>query len=90
MTNCICACEECNGQRGDMPAEEFAKLMNRPAPLPSLVQVGRHLTAGAAALADEPEELAEPMEAPAEPAAVRFESLTRLLDAAPVSRRLLY
>lgn len=28
MENCICACEECNGQRGDMPAEEFARQRN--------------------------------------------------------------
>lgn len=34
MNNCICACEECNGARGDMPAEEFAKLKNVPPPKP--------------------------------------------------------
>lgn len=100
MTNCICACEECNGQRGDMPAEEFAKLKNRPAPVPNLIQFGRRLTAGAAALAEEPEEIElpeeievpeeEPVMATAEPAEVRHSHLTRLLDAAPVSQRSLY
>lgn len=34
MNNCICACEECNGARGDMPAEEFARLRNVPPPKP--------------------------------------------------------
>lgn len=34
MNNCICACEECNGARGDMPAEEFAKLKNVEPPKP--------------------------------------------------------
>jgi hypothetical protein len=28
MENCICACEECNGQRGNMLAERFALLRN--------------------------------------------------------------
>lgn len=34
MTNCICACEECNGQRGDMPPEEFARLRSVEPPKP--------------------------------------------------------
>lgn len=34
MNNCICACEECNGARGDMPAEDFAKLKNVAPPKP--------------------------------------------------------
>ena len=32
MDNCVCACQECNGQRGDMPAEQFAQLRNVSAP----------------------------------------------------------
>jgi hypothetical protein len=32
MDNCICACSECNGARGDMPAEQFARLRNVPVP----------------------------------------------------------
>lgn len=32
MTNCVTACQECNGQRGDMPAEEFARLKGVPVP----------------------------------------------------------
>jgi hypothetical protein len=32
MENCICACQECNGQRGDMPAERFARMRNVPPP----------------------------------------------------------
>lgn len=35
MDNCICACQECNGQRGDTPAEEFALRCNVPVPRPS-------------------------------------------------------
>lgn len=35
MENCICACQECNGQRGDMPATEFARLRNVSPPTPS-------------------------------------------------------
>ncbi|HWI52885.1 MAG TPA: HNH endonuclease [Symbiobacteriaceae bacterium] len=34
MDNCICACMECNGQRGDMPAAEFARLRGVPLPRP--------------------------------------------------------
>lgn len=34
MENCICACEECNGGRGDMPPEEFAKLKGVAPPRP--------------------------------------------------------
>lgn len=34
MNNCICACEECNGARGDTPAEKFAVLRNVPPPRP--------------------------------------------------------
>jgi hypothetical protein len=32
LDNCICACQECNGQRGDMPAAEFALLRQVPVP----------------------------------------------------------
>lgn len=32
MDNCMCACQECNGRRGDMPAVEFAHLCGVPAP----------------------------------------------------------
>jgi hypothetical protein len=32
MANCICACEKCNGERGDKPAEVFARERNVPAP----------------------------------------------------------
>jgi hypothetical protein len=32
LENCICACQECNGQRGDMPAERFARMRNVPPP----------------------------------------------------------
>lgn len=34
MNNCICACEECNGLRGDMPAEQFAKQRGVEPPRP--------------------------------------------------------
>jgi len=34
MANCICACEECNGARGDMPAEQFARIMKVKVPRP--------------------------------------------------------
>lgn len=34
MDNCICACEECNGQRGDTPAAEFARRCNVAPPGP--------------------------------------------------------
>lgn len=88
MTNCICACEECNGQRGDMPAEEFARLMGRAAPLPGLIQSGRHLTDGAVALAESPE--AEIEVAAAEEAKPQSRGcLAALLDPyrASVSRR---
>ncbi len=34
MTNCICACEECNGERGDMSPEEFARLRKVEPPRP--------------------------------------------------------
>lgn len=34
MDNCICACQECNGMRGDMPAAEFAQLRGVPVPRP--------------------------------------------------------
>jgi len=32
MDNCICACQECNGERGDMQADEFARRRNVAAP----------------------------------------------------------
>lgn len=38
MTNCICACEECNGQRGDMDAAEFARRCNVAPPRPEMGQ----------------------------------------------------
>ncbi|HYF80019.1 MAG TPA: HNH endonuclease signature motif containing protein [Symbiobacteriaceae bacterium] len=34
MDNCICACQECNGMRGDMPAAEFARLRGVAVPRP--------------------------------------------------------
>jgi hypothetical protein len=34
LDNCICACQDCNGQRGDMPSEEFARLRNVAPPRP--------------------------------------------------------
>jgi hypothetical protein len=34
MDNCICACQECNGMRGDMPAAEFARLRGVAEPRP--------------------------------------------------------
>lgn len=47
MTNCICACSMCNGERGDMPAEEYARIKNVPAPEGESFAV-RAATAGAA------------------------------------------
>lgn len=32
LANCICACEKCNGARGDKPAEEFAAELDVPPP----------------------------------------------------------
>lgn len=32
MDNCMCACMECNGQRGDTPADEFARQRGVAAP----------------------------------------------------------
>lgn len=95
MTNCICACEECNGQRGDTPAEDFARHRGRPVPLPGLIQSGRHAVAGAAALAAEPElieepELAEAAVAMEEPLPQGREYLAALLEAVPVCRRTLF
>lgn len=90
MTNCICACEECNGKRGDTPAEEFARQMGRPVPLPGLIQNGRHVTLGAAALAEpEQEEVAVTQEQPEHDGRPY---LTALLDPyrTAVSRRSLY
>lgn len=91
MTNCICACEECNGQRGDTPAEEFARRMGRPVPLPGLIQNGRHLVVGAAALAEAPALAEEPERvqvavAAEEPRPGGREYLTALLGVVPVSR----
>lgn len=39
MENCICACQECNGARGDMPADEYARRRKvaPPKPVPVLV-----------------------------------------------------
>lgn len=50
MDNCICACQECNGERGDMSAEEFARLRNVPPPDPARL---RRLTAKQLAAARE-------------------------------------
>lgn len=80
MTNCICACGECNGRRGDMPAELFAQMMGRPVPHPALIQKGLHLTFGAAAPETEP--------AAAPDRGHRY--LRALLEASPVCRRTLY
>lgn len=38
MDNCICACQECNGQRGDMPPEQYARLRGVPVPCPEGVK----------------------------------------------------
>ncbi|BAD39151.1 conserved domain protein [Symbiobacterium thermophilum IAM 14863] len=81
MANCICACEECNGRRGDMDAAEFAHLMGRPTPHPQLILSGRHLAAEAAAAP-------EPVTGTVRPH--RFARLARLLEAEPVRRRSLY
>lgn len=35
MENCVSACQECNGMRGDMPAAEFAKLRHVVPPQPN-------------------------------------------------------
>lgn len=35
MTNCVCACQECNHERGDLPAEEFAQRKGVPVPSPT-------------------------------------------------------
>lgn len=32
LANCICACEKCNGSRGDKPAEVFAAELDVPPP----------------------------------------------------------
>ncbi|MEW8978765.1 MAG: HNH endonuclease [Symbiobacterium sp.] len=40
MDNCICACEECNGRRGDLDAAEFARRMGRPTPAPGKTAAG--------------------------------------------------
>lgn len=89
LANCICACEACNGRRGDMDAAEFARLMGRPTPHPHLILSGRHLTAGAPAPAGEPGPAVKPRALVPRPAgrAQRFAQLARLLEAAPVSRR---
>ena len=78
MTNCICACEECNGQRGDTPAETFAQQKERPVPIPGLIQSGRHVVVGAAALAEDPV-LAEVAVTEEEPEPIR-RHLATLLD----------
>jgi len=67
MANCICACEECNGRRGDMDAAEFARRMGRPTPHPQLILSGRHLTDGAAALAPAEPQADEVAQAAEEP-----------------------
>jgi hypothetical protein len=97
MTNCICACEECNGQRGDTPADEFARRMNRPVPLPGLIQSGRHIVLGATVPAEEPAAVAEPKAVEVVEVAAAAEALpqgrrylTALLEAEPVMRRNLY
>lgn len=49
MNNCICACEECNGARGDMPAEQFAALKQVPAPRLDSIQPQLHAVRSEAA-----------------------------------------
>lgn len=98
MTNCICACEECNGLRADTPAGEFARRMSRPEPLPGLIQNGHQpalAAVGGAALAGQPALVAEPQVlevavAEEEPQPGGREYLTALLEAVPVSRKTLY
>lgn len=89
MTNCICACEECNGRRGDMPASEFARVMGRPIPEAALVQTGGHLTAGAVALAD-PEPVRPVVKAvaiKAMPLPVTAKAVPAKAEAAPVQAK---
>lgn len=78
MDNCICACQECNGQRGDMPASEFARLRGVDAPGPS----GRPLGAPQPRIA----------QAVGAPIPTKPFALVDLLDPflRPVSRRLFY
>ncbi|MBP2018015.1 hypothetical protein J2Z79_001414 [Symbiobacterium terraclitae] len=105
MANCICACEECNGLRGDLDAAEFAQRMGRPTPVPGLILAGAHLTWGTAALEEKPATApAARKAAAAVPAArrdpvagpaaashrARFARMTRLLQATPVTRASLY
>ncbi len=93
MTNCICACEECNGQRGDTPADEFARQMDRPVPVAGLIQSGQHVVVGAAVSVEEPvmAEMAATEEVVTEEEPGR-RYLVDLLDPyrQPVSRRSLY
>lgn len=86
MGNCIAACEECNGVRGDMPAEEFAKLRSVPPPCPEASQPARTVAAGPMLLPP------RPAKAPGPIAITRPLAVTWLLDGAgaPVSRRLYY
>ncbi|MGE5674955.1 MAG: HNH endonuclease [Mycobacterium leprae] len=41
MDNCICACQECNGLRGDIPADEYARQRNVPPPGPNGIPAAR-------------------------------------------------
>jgi hypothetical protein len=81
MDNCICACQECNGQRGDMPAEKFASLRKVPAP---------RLNGGV--LVDPPEERLPVAVGEVEAAGADPIALGRLLDPfmPSISRRFFY
>lgn len=100
MNNCICACEECNGLRGDMPAEEFARLRGvappKPEggpPTPVRFEPLRRLapptpvTAGNTAVAVEIAVAAAPAREPVAAAAPR-PHLVELQDASAVTRLL--
>lgn len=93
MDNCICACQECNGQRGDMPAEQFALLRHVAVPqvLGGVVTAPR--VEGAPELLEPiDEELPMAAGAPALVAIPRSPAMGRLLDpyAPSLSRRVFY
>lgn len=95
MINCVTACQECNNIRGDMPAEEFARMKgvappqftgNEPVPP---VKVRRKVKPEKAPAP--PAGTAEPLPAAASGAEARFAQVLRLVrlleGAGPVSRR---
>ncbi len=104
MENCVCACEVCNGERGDMPAEEFARKRNVLPPTPEMLRRKQALmrsggpavalvpeaavTAGNLATAVRPQEQTAPESAPA----ARSWAVRDLVDpfGRLVSRRLFY